>query len=139
MLKAGIVQSYYGVEPDTDSSRLADEVAARHPHSSVTIWQQDWLSLTRQQPGVIPVCDYAFCIEVIEHIAANDVPRFLSEIRKRVRSALFLSTPDATRSPHGVANSDEWKKVLREAGFEVAAISRQWTTLFVCEPNANSC
>jgi SAM-dependent methyltransferase len=135
MMNAGFVARYYGVEPDADAFALAQSISQQFSQQDLTLWNRDWLRLTRETPGSVPICDYAFCIEVIEHIAATDVPEFLREIRQRTRRGLFLSTPDAVTSLHGVATRDEWKKALHAAGFEVAACSRQWTTLFICEPN----
>jgi SAM-dependent methyltransferase len=134
LLSAGFVSHYYGVEPDKDSFQVAQAAASQFDSRRLTLFNRDWLSLIREEVAAIPVCDYAFCIEVIEHIPAADVPEFLAALRAHTRRGLFLSTPDAKTSKHGVATREEWARVLRLAGFQVASINRQWTTLFVCEP-----
>jgi 2-polyprenyl-3-methyl-5-hydroxy-6-metoxy-1,4-benzoquinol methylase len=88
----------------------------------------DWLSFPEDE-----MFDYTFCIEVVEHVAAEQVMPFLMKLRRHTKRNLFLSTPDSDRSSHGVTTAAIWKARLREAGFEVVAFDRQWTTLFICE------
>lgn len=157
MLNANIVANYYGVEPDRDSFSMAasragkeaeevrvspDSIWFRKNKSQVSLFCADFLGLIRDDSSTdasaLPVCDFTFCIEVIEHVSASDVPAFLKAIHSRTRRALFLSTPNGAQSSHGVATSQEWKRVLTLAGFDVASVVRQWTTLYVCEPRRSS-
>lgn len=126
MLAAGIVKDYTGVEPDPACcDYLTSEYGQR---SEVTIINKGWLEAAMET-----TFDYSFCIEVIEQVPAEQVPRFLAKLRRHTVKTLFLSAPDAITSAVGVAPTEEWKRVIRMAGFDVATIRRQWTTLFVCD------
>jgi 2-polyprenyl-3-methyl-5-hydroxy-6-metoxy-1,4-benzoquinol methylase len=140
LLRSGVVANYYGVEPDAEAFALLAWHMGTHQSlqgtaaNEIELIADDFLVACADKPEALPAVDYVFCIEVIEHVAAADVPTFLQEIHKRTKRALFLSTPDAATSTHGVATVQEWKRVLKLAGFDVVTIQRHWTTLFICEP-----
>jgi 2-polyprenyl-3-methyl-5-hydroxy-6-metoxy-1,4-benzoquinol methylase len=77
--------------------------------------------------------DYAFCIEVIEHVPMEDHVGFLRDL-KALAPVVFFSTPDIVKAPtEGVRTKDEWVSILREAGFtSIEVITRHWTYLYVC-------
>jgi hypothetical protein len=133
MLKGEVLRSYQGLEPDPASySYAADKwsQASESVPGGVMLYN---LGLLAALPVLRPA-PFVFCVEVVEHVPAGQIERFLAALRALTTQNLFLSTPDATTSRHGVATTDEWKRALRAAGFDVATVARQWTTLFVCEP-----
>lgn len=80
--------------------------------------------------------DYAFCIEVAEHIRAEFHAELFAKICASLKPGglLFLSTPDASVHPHGNLTQAEAKAALAAAGFSsVVSITEHWTTLYVAE------
>jgi hypothetical protein len=167
MVKRRLVKNYLGLEPDPATYKHIQHLlmggpskfgragigkgipsvtyAAKHSYNTeieeVRIINTDWplrsdLSPAAYWPGGRDY-DYSFCIEVIEHVRPDLVPAFLAELHQVTQRALFLSTPNALTSPHGVATVDEWRRVIDLAGFDVVAIERQWTTLYICQPRRN--
>lgn len=126
MLEAGIVRNYTGVEVDQATYEYVEERYG--DDQRVTLYNAS-LNSIHLQPA-----PFVYCIEVIEHVPEEALPGFLQELRRLTLSNLFLSTPDGSRYEHGVATAGEWKKSLRSAGFNVVALERQWTTLYLCEP-----
>jgi len=78
--------------------------------------------------------DFAFCIEVAEHVQPVDRMAFLKKLRRWTVNALFLSTPNKEHRPNdGALSSDQWKELLLDAGFKsVSVLEWQWTVLFIC-------
>jgi len=113
-------------EPEGDCIRFVVE-KFKDTEADLTIMHSGFLEAIALEPA-----DYVFCIEVIEHIKHSDVGKFLKKLRKLTIKNLFFSTPDSSKSSHGVATDAEWEAALREVGFNVVSISQQWTTLFVC-------
>lgn len=80
--------------------------------------------------------DYAFCIEVAEHIRAEFHGELFARIADSLKPGglLFLSTPDASAHAHGNLTQAEAKAALLAAGFSsVVSITEHWTTLYVAE------
>jgi len=129
MAETLMISSYQGVEPHPDSFK----------HTSEQLDRVEW-KFTRQtslhncywSEAVVTPAEYAFCIEVIEHIPEAALSDFLWKLRRNTTKNLFLSTPDSTKSAHGVKSQAEWTEVLRRHGFSAVAVAHQWTTLFVC-------
>lgn len=128
MYEAHILKTYQAVEPEPKSFAHLKKLYGA-PLSPYQFWNSDLLTA---RPYLRPA-DYVFCIEVIEHVPAEQVGDFLGALRSLTLKNLFLSTPDANTSRHGVATPDEWKKAIKAARYDVVTIRRQWTTLFVCE------
>lgn len=133
MLKAMSLSRYVGVEPCQDSFKYVNDqittgdlLKFAKTITTVELIQQHW-----SEANVEPA-DYSFCIEVIEHVPEAALPLFLWKLRQKTLKNLFLSTPDSTRSKHGVKTQAEWIEMLRRHGFNAVAVSHQWTTLFVC-------
>ena len=81
-----------------------------------------------------PICDYGFCIEVLEHVHQPDVAAFVRRLRTHVKRALFLSTPESDKNDHGTLTRDQVRDVLKQAGFtDVVVIGEQWTTLYIAQ------
>jgi 2-polyprenyl-3-methyl-5-hydroxy-6-metoxy-1,4-benzoquinol methylase len=80
------------------------------------------------------IFDFAFCIEVIEHVPMDDHVRFLRDLR-RLSPVLFFSTPDKNKVPaEGVRTVSDWTRVIREAGFtDVSVDMSRWTYLYRCK------
>lgn len=126
MVRAEVLKSYVGYEPNKDSF---DYVQARYPDRENMLL----LPLTFE-PNLDPAFDYALCIEVIEHVPMEDHARFLLGLRS-MAPTLFLSTPDITRHrTEGVRTEAEWVALLHAAGFsKVATDSKSWTTFYWCK------
>lgn len=138
MLAAEIVSTYIGCEPNLDSftyTALTEERRGPPKHGAVWL-KHEPLSNTLVdrlfQDEVLPA-DYAFCIEVIEHVAMADHLAFLQTLR-RVAPRLYFSTPDIVRVPkEGVRTTGEWLQLLARAGFkDVQVVKDHWTYLYKC-------
>lgn len=131
MASAKVVNHYWGCEPCQDSfeyvARIDDQGGIDYV-SDKTLLFQPW---SAQAVGMF---DFAFCIEVIEHVEMDNHLDFLKSIRPFVRKNLFMSTPDLSKNKHGVRTEKEWLSALKEAGWNAIAISSQWTTLYICQP-----
>lgn len=121
---------YIGFEPCQDSfNYVKEEVVPK-------LQQKDRIKLSQNKwPCRIEPVDYAFCIEVIEHVPEEGglVESFLEGLRSCTLKNLFLSTPCSSSSPHGVRTVKQWKHALKKAGFSVVSVSHQWTTLYIAE------
>lgn len=125
MVKADIVESYRGCEPNADSFNFvrrkwgdAARISLRHG------------SFERTKPA-----DHVFCIEVIEHVPMVGHAGFLADLRASTAGTLWMSTPDVTKHrSEGVRTKEEWKAMIHAAGFnDVTVHTEQWTVLFVAQ------
>ncbi len=129
MVEADIVSHYWGCEPCDDSFDYTEKNISR-PNQSI-LSACGWM----ETHTLAPKADYAFCIEVIEHVPMDEQTAFLASIVPHVGRNLFLSTPCQSKSKHGVRTSAEWLAVLALAGWQAVAVDSQWTTLYICSPN----
>lgn len=127
MIESGIVLTYLGCEPNKDSfdyvaGRIVPEATYELIHAPFT------RDLTAK------VFDYAFCVEVIEHVPMDAHPEFLKALRDRCE-VLYFSTPDKQRVPkEGVRTTAEWVRLLNAAGFSNVTVDKsKWTYLYRCE------
>lgn len=128
--KQGCISEYVGVEPNKDSFSY---VAGRYDGNP-------YIHLINSKFGPAATAgfvafDYAFCIEVIEHVPATDHLDFLKDLRA-LGCPLFFSTPDIRVNPkEGVRTSDNWKELLVAAGYPMIDIdTSEWTYLYTCRP-----
>lgn len=128
MVDAGVIGEYVGLEPDDASFRY---VATRHGHrEGVTLLNE------RFADGVVMKAEHVFCIEVIEHVPADEHEQFLGDLFKAaLGGTLWLSTPDMDRCPeHGVRSAAKWDGMLRAVGgCDVVHFDTQWTDLWCCQ------
>jgi hypothetical protein len=124
MIEAGIIEHYVGFEPNKDSFNY---VASRVQQPGVELRHGGFV---RQRPA-----DHVFCIEVIEHVPPGGHAGFLADLRASTAKTLWMSTPDIRKHPsEGVRTCDEWKAMLKAAGFADVTLHReQWTVLFICQ------
>lgn len=122
MLENELVGTYTGIEPNVESYTYLRSVFP----------QVNLINETFDNAEVEPA-DYTFCIEVIEHLDDAQVQPFLAKLRDKTLKNLFFSTPDSSRSSHGKYTTATWVSLLRDAGFDVAACNRQWTTFYLCQ------
>lgn len=124
MIEAGIIEKYTGFEPNKDSFNY---VAARMNRPEVDLRRGGFV---RQ-----PATDHVFCIEVIEHVPMDGHAGFLADLRASTAKTLWMSTPDIRKHPsEGVRTCDEWKTLLKAAGFADVTLHReQWTVLFIAQ------
>lgn len=135
MLGAGVVNSYVGCEPNSDSFTYTNGLLSKYSHEGIWLKHEPFsasLAATLLSDGVAPF-DVAFCIEVIEHVPMDEQHAFLRGLWD-MAPTLFFSTPDINRVPkEGVRTTDEWVRMLHKAGFEKVEVDRtQWTHLFTC-------
>lgn len=122
MLENELVGTYTGVEPNVESYTYLRSV-----YPQVNLINESF------EDAIVAAADYTFCIEVIEHVPDDDVNYFLRKLRLLTDKNLFFSTPDSSRSSHGKYTTATWVSLLRDAGFDVAACNRQWTTFYLCQ------
>jgi SAM-dependent methyltransferase len=116
MVEAGIVESYYGCEPNPDSFDYVQQRYAKDPR----------VKLIRAEFGV------AFCIEVIEHVPMEEHTMFLARLGQ-LTSRLYFSTPDKDKSREGVRTKAEWLGILAAAGWRDVTVNQShWTYLYTC-------
>lgn len=127
MLNAGLIGRYKGIEPDSASYETARQRVGEF--SNVELQNSSWFGTEESEPY-----EFSFCVEVIQHLPSELVPRLLAKLHRLTSGTLFLSTPDAVTSRYGVASTEEWKRVVENSGFDVATVHGSWTTLFVCSP-----
>jgi 2-polyprenyl-3-methyl-5-hydroxy-6-metoxy-1,4-benzoquinol methylase len=127
MLKAGILKSYVGYEPNKDSFNYVKGQFL--PGGPVDLY----LLNLPYEPNLAPDFDAAFCIEVIEHVPMDQHVDFLRGLHRQ-SPLLFLSTPDKDKKPtEGVRTKDDWVMRLIEAGFsKVDVMTKEWTYLYRC-------
>jgi hypothetical protein len=126
MVEAKIIRTYSGCEPCADSFNYTKKNHGGRPNVflSQTAFKRDGA-----------VYDHVFCIEVIEHVPMDGHYDFLKDLRESTGRTLWMSTPDKRKHPsEGVRTCDEWRQMLREAGFKDVTMHReQWTVLFVAQ------
>ncbi len=127
MLAAGIVERYFGCEPNLESFRY---VMQRHGHAPrIDLVEEPFASATGLRGAPY---DAAFCIEVIEHVPMHEHEWFLRCLRDR-SPRLFLSTPDSRKSSEGVRTMGDWLAILQTAGWErIDVDTSHWTYLYDC-------
>lgn len=137
MLGAGIVNTYVGCEPQVDSYNYTEGQVTRNWPKHEGIWLRHEpfgpvLAEDLTADGVAPF-EFAFCIEVIEHVVPAGHLRFLQELR-RLAPVLYFSTPDIDKVPkEGVRTRKEWEALLHEAGYESVQVNtNHWTYLYTC-------
>ena len=126
MIEAGVIGEYAGCEPCRESF---DYVKKAHGSKE---------NLTLTHAGFShdgKKYDHVFCIEVIEHVPMDGHEDFLSALRASTNGTLWMSTPDKRKHPcEGVRTCDEWRELLRIAGFgDVTMHREQWTVLFIAQ------
>lgn len=124
MIEAGIIDRYTGFEPNADSFNYVNGRVKRE-------------NVELRRGGFVrsPATDHVFCIEVIEHVPPAGHAAFLADLRASTAKTLWLSTPDVRKHPsEGVRTCDEWKALMKEAGFSDVTMHReQWTVLFIAQ------
>lgn len=128
MIKAGVIESYVGCEPNKDSYNY---VAKTYKGANLTLLNEPFSpELAKKHAGGF---DYAFCIEVIEHVPGEKHVEFLRGL-KGIAPVVFFSTPDIRKAPkEGVRTTEEWVDLLKEAGFKMVSVhDREWTHLYTC-------
>lgn len=125
MVQNDVFSTYTGYEPCLDSFNHLNMVYAQDLR--VSLHQQVFDGADKQY-------DYVFCIEVIEHVEPEKREKMLKDLFLATKKALFISTPDVDRDPHGVYTRKELIKALKDAGFsDVVCMSEQWTNLYIAE------
>lgn len=130
MIRAGILKSYVGYEPNKDSFNYTwdlPEVMQAKRTMDIALFPLAF------EPNLDPAFDVAFCIEVIEHVAMEDHVTFLKGLYQ-MAPVLYLSTPDKDKVPaEGVRTKDDWVLRLMEAGYaHVDVMTKEWTYLYRC-------
>jgi hypothetical protein len=140
-VSAGVIASYTGVEPNVDSFNYTKD---RHKGNPALNLINEPFSfelagrLAEVAPAFAPdgrkVFDVAFCVEVIEHVPDELHLDFLRGLRL-LAPRLFFSTPDIQKYPkEGVRTTDEWTRLLTDAGFGKVSVDKtHWTHLYACE------
>lgn len=137
LLKHNCIQNYLGTDPDVASVEYVKQQIGTHHPTNVQLLAHDWLnvperSLTDAFGGK---AHFSFCIEVAEHVEADQRSEFLRKVHRWTEKALFFSTPNIETSDHGVLTTGQWSSLLREAGFRsVSVVEWQWTTFYLCNP-----
>lgn len=126
LVKAECVGDYWGCEPCAEAFEHTWTQFGATP--GVTLVRGGW------RDAVAPMADYAFAVEVLEHLPPEDRAPFLQHMLKTTRHALFLSTPDSRTSLHGVLTAPELLALLAEAGWRAVAVPAQWTTFYLATP-----
>lgn len=126
------VEVYIGVERHADSAAIHSAKLGNPNHLLIgqSIFSDDAKFVCRGQ------FDYAFCIEVAEHIDAKHHHELFTRLRQSlaIGGMLFLSTPDASQHPHGNLTKAQAKAGLLAAGFaSVVCLTEHWTTLYIAE------
>lgn len=128
MVKAGVVASFTGCEPDEASFHYVRNIVAPGLGAKIELLNEPF-SLTTCAGRQF---DVAFCVEVIEHIPMADHLDFLTRLG-RMAPRLFFSTPDKRFSKEGVRSLPEWLDLLAVAGFpKVIPDLSNWTYLYDC-------
>lgn len=126
LLKADCVRHYWGCEPCAEAYEHTRAAVGVRPE--VTLVRGGWRDVE------VPEADYALVIEVLEHLPPEERAPFLQRLRSTTRKALFLSTPDAATSLHGVVTPDELLTLMASCGWRAVAVSPQWTTFYLATP-----
>lgn len=127
MVRAGVVDKYVGYERDYESYNF---VRKRYKG-------QEKIKLRRETFfGCSEKFQHVLCIETIEHVQSPLHADFVGALREACRDdgTLWLSTPDRTKSVHGVLKKADALALLRGQFSEVASLEDQWTTMYVCRP-----
>jgi hypothetical protein len=124
MVKADIIHRYVGYEPHPEAFEY---VRQRHDHVPS-------VSLVKGNFQATPGANHVFCIEVIEHVPADQHRNFIAMLRASGKT-LWLSTPDKNRvASEGVRTTAEWKELLKVGGYsDVITHDEQWTTLLIAQ------
>jgi 2-polyprenyl-3-methyl-5-hydroxy-6-metoxy-1,4-benzoquinol methylase len=125
MIESSCVGSYTGYEPCKESYDYIRVHYGSGPNITL---------LNEPFTGTDISYDYVFCIEVLEHVEHEDARiKFLQELSLATYKTMFLSTPDKTKSDHGVYTEAELVRRLYKSGFDnVIVMPEQWTTLYIC-------
>ncbi|MCZ6689745.1 MAG: class I SAM-dependent methyltransferase [Planctomycetota bacterium] len=124
LLRKKAVRHYVGIDRD---ERCIEYMKERYRDGNVELICGDFLSWEANREF-----DFVFCIEVLEHLD-NGVHSFLRKAGQLTRKALFLSTPNPDKSPHGMHHPAILRPILENAGFKVACVDWQWTAFYLCE------
>jgi hypothetical protein len=133
LAEPGLLYSYVGYEPNKDAY---DYVVGRHQHRGELAGKMAFFNLPFQ-PNLEPIFDAALCIEVIEHVPADQHRDFIRGLCA-MAPVLYFSTPDIRRDPsEGVRTTEEWTDMLFSAGFDKVrarnASAAIWTTFYKAE------
>lgn len=128
------IKSYLGIDIDHDSAYHHRSLLKNESHKVIN---DSFLSIHIENDSY----DYAFCIEVIEHLELYELERWFKQIRSvlRERGTLFLSTPEGNKkdydyNPHGEYSEVLIREILNETGFEnVVCLREHWTKLYICQ------
>lgn len=126
MLAQDVLKSYVGYEPNKNSYLyVANPLKTHQRVDDLVLFNLPF------EANLDPAFDFAFCIEVIEHVPMDRHLDFLKGLHK-MAPTLFFSTPDIRRAPEeGVRTTEAWRDMLREAGYGLVRIDpREWTTLY---------
>jgi hypothetical protein len=131
MLEEGIIESYVGCEPNTDSFKYTEGNHGLNPR--VDLYNLGFEECLAHGEEPLPQYNAAFCIEVIEHVPLDEQLAFLKGLRS-ITPRLWLSTPDKDRVPsEGVRTMKGWVALIKEAGFESVDVNMaHWTYLYEC-------
>lgn len=130
MLRARVIKEYIGFEPCKETYDFMWPKAEMHlDDCKVQIFNDSW-PVTK---GAVCGADYSFAIEVIEHVPLVEHRRFIWELKESTLKTVFLSTPDACKSEHGVREKADWRRLLKEIFGDVVVIDTQWTDLYICQ------
>lgn len=132
MQGAGIIERYFGVEPNLASFNYTKGLSVP---GDITLTNEAFSQAVadRITVGAHARFDEAFCIEVIEHVPMDLHLQFLIALRQ-MAPRLWFSSPCKTKSREGVRNVKEWQTLLRQAKFTTVKVNRDnWTYLYECK------
>jgi 2-polyprenyl-3-methyl-5-hydroxy-6-metoxy-1,4-benzoquinol methylase len=131
LVSQGAVSEYFGMDVNPLAIENGRKLLVSDKHR---MEQGDWLAYPEDK---LKPADFTFCIEVIEHVPAENRKAFIEKLARFTKKNLFLSTPPADRSKHGEMTVPECLALLKSAGLDAVAVDVQWTTLYICsKPSA---